>query len=610
MNILTLDFETYFADDYTLSKLTTEAYIRDDRFEALGVGVRFADGSSEWVRGPEIEGLFLSIDWKNTAVLAHHAHFDGLILSHHYGIKPALWLDTLSMARLMLGNHLSVALGSLAAHYGLAAKTLDYSSATGFKGKRACNLTAADWTMLGDGCLHDCELTLEIFQRLAKAFPKEEYRIIDYTVRMFTEPKLVGDQALFEQVRDTEFMRKAEALLALGVSKADLQSSAKFCALLEREGVEIEYKEGSNGPLAAIAKTDDFMKGLAEDDGRVGLLAQARLEGKSTIDETRGGRLAGMAGRGALPVYLGYCAAHTTRWGGGDKVNFQNFKRGGDLRRGLCAPRGYLLAVADKSQIECRLLNYAAGQHDVIETFRNHADPYVGGASAFYGRTITKADKLERGLGKVLELACGYGMGAARFQATCKQGPMGAPPILLDELDAKRAITVYRDSHAQVVELWREADGWLDMLGSDEACRVDLPEVSCRIEGHSVILPNGAPMHYPLEWRSDESGRGAWHRKTRRGWSKIWGGHLVENVIQALSRVDISQTMLRIEKVLGREIGRPIGTTHDEIWYLLPESEAHVIFDEVILTEMRRSPDWMPDVPLDAEGFVGDRYDK
>jgi DNA polymerase len=86
--------------------------------------------------------------------------------------------------------------------------------------------------------------------------------------------------------------------------------------------------------------------------------------------------------------------------------NFQNFKRGSDLRRAILAPEGYELATIDLSQIECRLLNFLAGQEDVIERFRSGGDPYVGIATAFYGRAITKADAAERGTGKQAELSC------------------------------------------------------------------------------------------------------------------------------------------------------------------------------------------------------------
>lgn len=164
VNLLVLDFETYFDQDYTLRKLTTESYIRDERFEALGCGF-IADGRREWVNGPFIKEALEDYHVAGNACLCHHAQFDGLILSHHFGVRPRHWYCTLSMARLCLGVHLSVGLDSLAKYFGLAAKTVPYNE---FKGLRYSELACRRDLLrrLGDGCLHDCELTLTIFQKL------------------------------------------------------------------------------------------------------------------------------------------------------------------------------------------------------------------------------------------------------------------------------------------------------------------------------------------------------------------------------------------------------------------------------------------------------------
>ena len=238
-------------------------------------------------------------------------------------------------------------------------------------------------------------------------FPLEELQVIDMTVRMFTEPKLLGDIDVFAKVWSFEQERKAQLLEDLGVASSDLQSADKFAALLQAEGIAPERKAGKNGEIYAFAKTDQFMVDLLEnDDERIRTLAEARLGLKSTLDQTRAERLGFMATRGPMPVYLQYCGAHTTRWSGGDKLNWQNLKRGSALRKGCRAPAGHRIVKADKSQIECRILNYVAGQWDVIEKFAAGVDPYVGIASQFYGRAITKADPAERGVGKQLELSC------------------------------------------------------------------------------------------------------------------------------------------------------------------------------------------------------------
>lgn len=609
MNILSLDWETHFSDQYTVKKLTTEHYIRHPDFEPLLLGVRDENGEYFYLEQPEIGPWLKRVDWSRTAILAHHAHFDGFILSHHYGAKPCMWFDTLSMAKLMIGNHLSVALASLAQHYGLEGKSVPYEA---FKGKRWAQLDAWTRKTLGEGCIHDLELTWAIFQELSKGFPVEEYLVIDMTIRMFTEPHIIGDQKLFERVRDEEWSKKNELLINLGLTTKDLQSAGKFAALLEAEGVEVEYKSGKDKPdgsptyIPAIAATDDFMKGLVEHgNDRVADLASARLEVRSTIDETRAGRLANMASRGPMPVYLAYCAAHTTRWGGGDKVNFQNFRRSGDLRKGLRAPKGFKFGIVDLSQIECRILNYVAGQWDIVDAFASGRDLYSEGASRFYGREVTKANKLERHLGKVLELGCGYGMGATKLQATCRAGALGGPPILLDAQEAAYAIDVYRSSHAQVKKYWYEGDRMLGNLAGGWGNGTKQTQWGPLIvePGRIVHADSGIPMMYQLEYDTEE---GSWRRRTRRGWVRIWGGGLVENVVQFMARIVMSRAMTRITQG-GCRI---VMTTHDEIVTLIPDDQHAEANFQWVCEQMKQEPAWLPGIPLEVEGSLSEVYDK
>ena len=597
MKTICLDFETYFDKDYTLKKMTTEHYIREQRFQALLLGVQDESGAY-WLMPHEIQAWCDKQDWANIAVIAHHAHFDGLILSHHYGVRPAFWFDTLCMARLLVGNHVSVALSSLAKHFELGSKSVPYDE---FMGRRAENITPDLYKALGEGCLQDIRLTVDLFNRFRPEFPPEEYRVIDMTIRMFTEPTIVGDTATFYRVQREEWEHKGELLDALGVCEADLQSAARFVELLRAEGIEPEYKDGKNGATPAVAKTDDFMKGLLDNDNeRVAALAQARLDVRSTIDETRAGRLAGMAGRGAMPVYLTYCGAHTTRWSGGDKVNFQNFPRGGDLRKALHAPDGWKLAVIDLGQIECRVLNYVAGQMDIINAFATGRDLYSEGASRFYGRPINKKDNpTERHLGKVLELGCGYGMGANKLQTTCRAGALGGAPIILETHEAQAAINTYRMSHPKVTEYWKQGDA---MLGHMHAGAGLMTWGPLTVMKGGIVLPNDAPIFYELRRAPIER---QWQRRTRKGWVGIWGGTLVENVVQAMARVVMSQAMIKMT-LAGYKI---VLTTHDEVVVLVRDETAAEDFGKLVEI-MRAEPEWLPGIPLDAEGGYADRYEK
>ena len=600
MDVLTLDFETSFSDEYTLKKLTTEAYIRDPRFQSLLLGVRDAKGSLAWYGHEEIPAYLASVDWSRTAVLAHHAHFDGLILAHHYGVKPRLWLDTLSMARQVIGNHVSAALGSLARHYGLADKSVPYEL---FKGRRWEELDQPVRRMLGEGCLHDIELTWDIFQRLAAGFPAEEYQVIDLTVRMFTEPTLIGDTDLLRKVWAAERDRKDALLAEIGVTPDELQSSDRFAELLRAEGLEPEMKAGKDAPdgtprqIYAFAKTDDFMKeALESDDQRISALCQARLGLKSTIDQTRAERLGFMSTRGPMPVYIRYCGAHSTRWSGGDGVNWQNFRRGGDLRRAITAPPGCALVVLDLSQIEARILALVAGQWDLVEKFRHGEDPYVDIASEFYGFTVTKENKEERTTGKVAILQSGYGASEISIQAAAKKA---TPPVKLTIEQALDLKNLYRSRNQAIVNYWNTAGKMLGHIGNS----LPVEWGPLTIRDKRVYLPNGGWIGYEtMEYDAD---LGNWKYKTRQGWSRIWGSKLVAETTQALARVVASQAMLRM-----RAVGiRLAWCTHDDIVTVAPIPQAQAVYD-FMLKEMKRPPAWLPDLPLDAEGFVGPRYSK
>ncbi len=432
-------------------------------------------------------------------------------------------------------------------------------------------------------------------------FPASELAVIDLTIRMFTEPKLQADVELLAEIWTDEAKRKREMLAALDVTSSELQSAEKFAALLRAQGVEPETKNGKNNSIYAFAKTDEFMRELLEhDDERIRTLAEARLGIKSTLNQTRAERIGFMAGRGSgLPVYLNYCGTHTTLWSGGDGINWQNFPRGSRLRRALQAPPGYLIAKVDQSQVQCRLVNYIAGQEDVVEKFRQGEDPYVGIASRFYGRAITKADVAERGTGKQLELSCGFGSGAETIRRTAKRGTYG-PPVDLTEVQSIVARDLYRSTHPRVVALWREADQVLAKMCAGQ--EFEWLKV-LQVKGTTIILPNGAPMHWPgLQW-SDEWQSYKFLMK-RHHWKKIWGGFLVQNIVSGLASTLVRQAMLRIH-AHGMRI---VLQEHDAVGVLIADDVDKQKNLDIVISEMSRSPDWAPDLPLAAEGTIGRTY--
>lgn len=404
MNLVVVDFECFFDRDYSLKKLTTEAYLRDSRFEVLGVSIKVGSAPAVWYQGPAIRRAIDAIDWSQSAVLCHHSAFDGAILAWHYGKRPKFWFDSMSMARPYHGQTIGVSLKALANHYQLGEKG---DVLKNMMGKHACDLTPHDWMELSAYCIQDNKLTYKLFHWLIPGFPQSELTIIDLTIRMFTEPVLELDTALLtEHLRDVR--DKKERLLSnIAASKEDIMSNPKFAEALKGLGVDpptkISARTGKE--TFAFAKTDPGLLALREHpDLLVQALVAARLGVKTTIEETRTEAFIEVSKRGTLPVLLNYWGTESSRFAGAGGLNLQNLPArdsASRLKQSICAPIGQLVLDADSSQIEARVLAYIAEQEDLLETFRDKTrDPYGEFATDIYGRKITRADKSERFAGK------------------------------------------------------------------------------------------------------------------------------------------------------------------------------------------------------------------
>jgi hypothetical protein len=415
MRAICIDYETHFSDEYSLSRMSTENYVRDPRFKAHGAAIRWsATTEPVWYDESRLRYVLSQEDWSDTLIFAWHCNFDGLILTHHYGVKPKMWGCPMSMARLLHPIHQSVALDAIRKLYGMPAKITPYSI---FKGKQWDELTKREQEMIGEGACDEVNSIWTLFKKFVSQMPIEELDVIDSLVSMFVDPVLQADTGMLADLWESEAKAKQERMKALGITEADVQSAAKFQALLEAEGVEIGYKENPKGELIpAFSKSDDFMQELLEhDDDRIRTLAEARIGAKSTLLQTRAETLGNMANRGPLCVYLRYCGAATLRPTGGDGANWLNFKRGSAIRRSILAPKGYLLGPVDASQIEFRFAMKLAGQDDVVERLRRGEDPYIPLACEFYGEEIYKPGKddprklemeQKRGCSKQANLMC------------------------------------------------------------------------------------------------------------------------------------------------------------------------------------------------------------
>jgi len=623
MDLVTIDFETFYDDEYSLSKITTEQYIRDPKFEIIGVGIKVNNHPTDWYSGSNPGKFLRSLDYSKRAILCHHTAFDGAILSWKFGIKPKFWFDTLSMSRPLHSLMVGGSLKALAEYYGIGRKGDEVIAA---KGKRRVDFTPEELAAYGRYCCNDVELTYELFHILKKKIPVSELMVIDQTLRMYTEPVVELHEDLLREHLDAVRTRKRMLLSTIATNRAHaehtveemLMSNDKFALYLQHLNVDPPTKiSPRTGKVSwAFAKTDKGLLALQEHpDERVQAAVAARLGVKSTIEETRTENLIGVAQRGALPIMLNYYGAHTGRFSGGDKLNLQNLPKRGNvsIRRALRAPPGWVFVACDSSQIEARLVAWLAGQEDLVEAFAQGRDVYSEFATEIYGRTITKADKLERFVGKTCILGLGYGMGAAKFQRTLEIG-QGGISVKIDLVEAERIVRLYRTKNWKIVQFWQKCNYVLTAM-TQNGCG-QLHETILPYDSEGIVLPNGLRIQYPLLRRTQDGFsycanprqyiKAARERITgadaKVDWTKIYGGKVTENVVQALAALVIREQMV----ATGRRY-RVAFQVHDEIVTLAEEKDQHNA-EQYLVSVMSTPPTWAPDLPVACESGIADNY--
>lgn len=634
--IVTLDFETFYSGTYSLRNkdLNTSEYVRHPEFKAQCVGIKIDDEPVAWYRDVDVESAIRRIDWSTSALLCHHTAFDGLILSHHYGVVPAYYLDTLSMARALHSNSIGASLDTVARFYRLGNKLPDVLD----KVKGVRDVPPELMEKLGAYCAVDTELCRMIYDRMVEGYPQKELDLIHMTISMFCDPVLKIDIPRVQAALDEEMAERAALIEATGEDIKELSSSVKFAELLRKAHVEPPMKTSpTTGKLThAFSKSDlDFLELKGHPEERVRKLVAGRLAAKSTIGETRANRFLSVGADGKkLPVYLSYYGAHTGRWSGGNKMNLQNLKRGGELRRSILAPEGHVIVVADSAQIEARMTAWLAADTELLDLFEQGQDVYKYMASQIYNVPVEEITKDQRFIGKIAVLGLGYGMGWKKFQHTLRAGAMG-PAVDIDDNEAQRIVYMYRKARHRISALWQRLDRVLSSMVMKRKCdEIFLPWDD---EGR-IWLPNGLFLSYPFltadydsytetlkdfRYYDYETGvkRMFGAEIKKEDGKKIYGGLLTENIVQALARIVVAEQMLRVGNNLketgGLEGANPdvgvirkvVTMTHDEIVVVVPENEADATL-EMMIREMRQAPEWCVGVPLNAEGGYDTCYSK
>jgi DNA polymerase len=603
MNLIVLDFETYYTTkDLGFKTQTTEEYVRDPRFEVIGVAVKVNDEPTQWCSDSldEIDLWLHQFDWGNSMVIAHNAMFDMAILNWHFDIRPKAIADTLSMARAIHGTEVGNSLKKLAVHYNLGIKGEEVLQAVNL-GRR--DFTEQQLAEYGAYCRNDVDLTYDLFLTLLPMFQKVELKLIDLTIRMFTEPVLRLDEPLLRQHLVEVKERKRKLLDECGANIEDLMSNQKFAEVLRGLGVEPPMKISltTGKETLALAKSDEGFKALAEhSDERVQTLVAARLGNKTTLEETRTERLIGIAGRGLITVPLSYYAAHTGRWGGSDKINFQNFPSRGDnagkLKKAILAPKGHVIIDCDSAQIEARVLAWFAQQDDLVEAFRNGEDVYKIMASAIYRKEREEVTPSERFVGKTTILGAGYGMGGTKFQAQLKT--FG---VSISTEESARIISTYRGTYPSIPALWKSGSTAIDAMSKKRTATWGNGCISIGAEG--ILMPNGLYQRYPnLRKIRDKDGKDQYIYDSRKGAVKLYGGKLTENICQGLARCIIGEQLIKISRKY-----RVVLTVHDAVACVAPKEEAQEAM-AYVMECMRFVPSWAQGIPLNCEAGIGESY--
>jgi DNA polymerase len=616
MQSIVLDFETYYDSEYSLSKMSTEDYVNDPRFDIIMVGAKVGQAPAVWRTGTvsELAKWFDEIGLWDACVIAHNMMFDGLVLQKVFGRLPAKMLCTRFMANVHLKPYIpSVSLASCLEHTGLGEKG---TTVKNMKGRTRDSLSRQEWKEYGAYCINDCESEYLLFKHMLPTIPVDELHIIDLTLRMYLEPRLLVDANVMSEELGAVIAKREMQLSALpaSVTAADLASNVKFAKLLDSFGVEVPTKisPSTNKPTPALAKTDAGWKELEEqysDDPVIGALIAARLGVKSTLEVTRYQRLLdiGLKYRW-FRVPLMYYSAHTGRYGGTENINAQNFPRidKSKMRFGIKAPKKHVVLAADLAQIEARITAWLAGEKALVRGFADKEDIYSAFATRVFKTETVKdrsaEDKRRRFVGKTCILGLGYGMGPSRLQATLRKDGMK-----FDLLQCTEMVNVYRDTYPHIPALWRRFDQALETVTRSNA-QAKVGPVTLTKAG--ITLPTGLTLHYPqLRWKQYSVGEesklsgyeGFVYTFSGREVRTLWGGKVTENVVQALARALIMKYMLEIWRELDL---KPVLQQHDELNYVVPEAYADQ-YSKDIAEIMRRPAEWAEGLPIEVEVNYG-----
>lgn len=635
------DWETYYdsKSGYTLRLMDPPSYILDARFEEIGCAFKLDHAPVIWVDGPHV-GQYLG-DLRAMAdaakrpirMISHQILFDGAIASWRHGFRADMYVDTLALSRGLLGCVLRRHdLGAVARFLQLGEKGTTVLKVNGLR--RADIIGSGLYNEYVEYSKQDAELARGIFDRLFPHLPWDEAVIADMVHRAALEPELEIDAEELAihltEIRQEKDQQLAAAGLDVSTPEAKaaaigtLMSNERMAEVLQGMGVDPPTKISPTTGLStwAFAKTDDEFTDLLEHpDTAVQTVVAARLGIKSTLEESRTERLINLASlwypafgkQGLLPAAYRVAGAHTNRLSGDWRLNLQNLPRPSlrrpkaRLRRSVRAPKGKTLVASDSRQIEARATATFCEQWDMVEEFETGQDPYCNMATKVFGYRVDKTMVPQRFCGKLLVLSGNYQTGGSKYRHTLRHnsreqlGP--ANVILISLQDAAAQINAYRQERDRITGMWKH----LQFVVIPAMTRHDTDfMVGCvRVMFEKIVLPNRLALHYhnlrqdPVshQWLYEFGGRT----------KKLYGGALLENIIQALARIVVMNAALILIPHMARIGAKLVLQGHDELVYCVPDE--HVSYARELLGwAMKLRPPWMTRLPVDCEVGAGANY--
>ena len=655
---LVLDFESYFAVGYRMGKfkdsISLIEYVMSDKFEFTGMGDAFISeagtvGPTNFFKPDELQRYFdtariaYGLEFEKVTLVGQNLKFDCLILQKKFGIVPKYTVDLLDLGN-MHDPKMKHDLNALDAYWDGGAGIKGNTNQ--FKGVHAKDM---DWKKMSEYCSNDIDITKRLIQIMLPAImarPEIEIPLATHTLHMFLNESFEIDVPRAKIVQQRMLLELAAAITRAGdvmgedYGHDDISTAIfvpMFKAVLEKHGEKLPMKQNKKktAMIPALAKTDQAMEDFLHNPiEEIRVLAEAKVAvggWPGHIKKVKNTVLQAKARGGMMSGQLGYCRGKTWRWGGVGGINQHNMGGRGraghgthplisEVRQIYKAPEGCILGIPDFAAIEARNLAWQAGQKDLLEQFTTGADIYSTFATDLFKAYVRKPRdsdpkplrdlyQLRRGFGKDAILGCGYGMGANKFYANCYINPSLRPFFDSGKYDWEfidKLIKLYRAKYPMIAGkdcgLWSKVEkAWRFVTKFKSEERIVNDDLRFYHKDHATFieLPSGRYIRYP---GARVTGKGDLSYKYAKG---IWGGYLVENIIQSESRDILGEAILRLDRA-GYWIAL---TVHDEIVLILNENTAKEDLAKAVEI-MIEVPEWAAGFPIAAEGKLSKRYCK